>query len=309
MQPAAVEQNSSHSIDPLFEDALYLFQLGNHSVFNRLLSQVPEKDRLETIHALSRYIHEHYGTLHGNAMLRRLVQHENFRMYCQEFPHIWEQGIFFTNFSDLRTRVAVSLFEHPEFPSREVDYTCLVHDPNGNVVYRREDTLIAGATHSFDIKTLVSHMQAPMGLFCLRTSERHLHSLRIYAYWSNENSMTTTHEKGALANLNNLIIYPTIVANDREDTYIALSNCDNEKPIEIESQLYNCKGETFPQSLQIKLAPRSSVFFSLSQQLKDLRGFLHDRAGVLYLTNDHNRGIYYYFIHNKVHNSWQIQHM
>lgn len=305
---SAIRHAPDSEMDPLIEEAFHLYTLGSRASLNTVLTKIPEKERYVTFEKMVNFVHDRYGLIKGNSILRRIGQHENFKVFCEQLPHIWDQGIFFTNFNDLKTRVAVSFFDHPEVMLKEIDYTCHIYDPNGRQVFSLDGTLPARATHTFDIDQM-GLVNVPFGHFSLKTSEEHIHSLRIYAYWKNDVSITTTHEKGALLNANDLIIYPTIICDELEETCLALSNTDPNDSIDMEGTLFNARGDTFSKNLMIHLEPRNSIFISLSQQLEGLREFLDGRAGMLYLTNNRRRGIYYYFIYNRKLHSWQIQHM
>ncbi len=287
-----------------------LFSQGSYREFDRFLFNIPLDRQAQFLQQAMALIEQKYPAEMGRLIVRRLGQHPNFIKYVNALPARWTQVLFFTNLPQLRTRVNMSLFDHPKVPRTEIDYNFSLYNQRGDEILRRYATIRLRETHTFDVKELLAsaHVDAEYGAFTLETAEEDLHSLRVYAFWHNNNSITTTHEKGALLNRNRMTIYPTIICDHNRETFIALCN-RAPRPVKFECQLLNCAQDAHPQIIRIELNTRGSCFIPLSKYFNDLSDFLRGAPGALYVTNDSEGGIYYYFIHNRELGTWQIQHL
>lgn len=301
----AKAETRSESVD--LASGLDLFMGGRYADFDRFLLSIPRPGRLEALKQMIDLSQQKFGSFDGMVVIRRVGQHAAFAPFFQSLPKLWDQGLFYANLPFLKTRVSVSFFEHPSMPRSEIDYTAAVIDQNGQVIATRNGTLRARQTHTFEVEKMIG--DAPgFGTFLLQTSELDLHSLRIYAYWHNDNSMTTTHEKKALAHLGRLLIYPNIVCDEENETYLAICN-GGEEPLGLKTFLLNRQEELHPNCLELKIPAKGTGFVPISHYFKDARAFLNGAPGAVKVENDSSKGLYYYFIQNTRLNTWQAQHL
>lgn len=272
---------------------------------------MPEAERGPLVKKLVQRIFERFTDYRGIKIAKCLAHHPDCTKYWTVFPSLWEQSVFFTNFPFLKTRVHMSLMPHPGITVKEADYSYFVTDQGGKIIARGIDTLMMGQTHTFDLEKLTGGVNC-FGTFSVQTAEKDLLTLRMYASWFNENGMTTTHEKKAYANKNPMVVYPTIVADPRHDTYIAIANTRREEPsMEMNCFLMNSRRVLHPKHIELSLPPGASCLLSIASLIEDANSFLKEGPGALYvrMKGKAHEGMFYYFIHNKQRNTWQGQHL
>ncbi len=291
------------------EVAIHQFFEGDVSLFNSFLSSIDPSQREQMLARIRSYAEPKFNAHDLNLLFRRIGQHPDFEKYFDTLPTRWGQGVVFINTPQLTTRFCISYFDHPAWIQRPVDYNFLIFSHQGDKVANHKLTIHPKQTHTHEIADILKeHPNLTHGMFYLQSVEKHLGSLRIYAYWYNENSMTTTHEKSSYVNGSPLLAYPVVVLNEDHETYVAISNL-RKSPYVIRMQLQNSHGEYHPDIIKLEFKPRSTALLPLSSQFKNSHSFLKDGPGSLYVKNDGGQGMYYYFIHNKRFNSWQIQHL
>jgi hypothetical protein len=222
---------------------------------------------------------------------------------------IGSQALFLANMANLKTRVSLSFFDHPKIRSKEVAYTIRLADEAGKLVYERQATIHRKQTHTFDCADLLAGKSVRCGLFLLDAAEPQLGSLRVYACWYNDHSMTTTHEKAAIESRSSLMIAPTIVSSATLETYLGITNLESAGPLTCECQLINANGAAHPNLITVNIRPEGTVLLPLTPYFADLATFLGGKPGALYVRNNKVRALYYYFIENKRLGTWQIQHL
>lgn len=292
-----------------YAEAIGLFYQGEYEAFERFLTAIPAENRFQAARDLAQETLKLKEQHEAMLAVRRIAHHPHFAPYFELIPTYWQQAIFFTNLPFLRTRVHLSFFDHPKTERREIDYSYVIMAQDGSRVGAGRRTIRARETHAFELADLLPNGPAvPFGTLYLETVERDLGSLRIYACWYNDNSMTTTHEKGALANKNPLLVFPTIVCSPRHETFLAMSNVRDE-PLTMQCQLKNLEGETHPRTLGLTIKSRGAGLIPISQHFSGASEFLRSGPGSLYVMTNGVLGIYYYFVCNTKLNTWQIQHI
>lgn len=289
------------------KEGITLFRNGRYEEFNRFLTGICQESRPESLKEMVELIHEKYGTYEALPVIRRIGHHPHFSPFFETLPVLRDQGIFYANLPFLKTRVSVSLFDHPSVTQPEIDYTCVIYNQKGEQVFQKLATLRRRETHTYEVADLLK-AEPGFGTFCIQSAERDLHSMRIYAYWYNENSITTTHEKKAYADMSPVITCPTVVCNNSFETYIAICNGATH-PLNLTCTLINTEGENHPGTLRIGFKPQATCLIPLSRHFAEASTFLRGGPGVLSIATDNIGGLYYYFVHNKELDAWQIQHL
>lgn len=292
-----------------FARGVALYEGRNYREFDAYLDAVPSVLRVPFLRELLKLL-ETGSKSEVYPLVRRVGQHLKFKGLLTNLPTRYRQAVIFTNLPDLKTRVSMSFFDLDFMAGLEIDYSYLIYDHGGRLICQEEATILAGQTHSFDVAEILrdAGKAAHCGTFYIHTAYEHLASLRMYATWFNACGMTTTHEKGALSNSSDLIIYPTIVADSRRDTVLALSALVDEE-VSFSCLLFDHAGEMHPQKVGMRLNPRGAGLVSVSKYFAGAADFLKGRPGTVYLQPEKpGRAMYYYFIHDKELGTWQIQH-
>lgn len=290
--------------------ALEIYLANRYGEFAALCEALPEARAATVLNAVVGFYGKEFGERDVARAVRRMGMNAKFRRCLTELPYMFPQALFFVNDGNLATRVNMSFWDHPSVKDLEVDYTLRLVDQSGARVYERDATILPRQTHSFDVSEILREAgsAARYGTFYLLTASEHLASLRAYATWHNGKGMTTTHEKGALSNGSDILVYPKILCDDRLETYLVVASLCDEKNSFI-CHLADASGNVHSKKLSLALGPRSAAMLPVSKYFPQCREFLAGRPGVAYLRPEiPGRAMYYYFIHDREKGTWQIQH-
>jgi hypothetical protein len=303
--------NKDALLEKLVQVAVKLFVGRQYKEFENVTATVARADEKRFLElVMAQLDKDGYDQPDIASVIRRLAMFPKFQKFFDRLPSLYEQSLFFTNIPELRTRVSMSFFDHATLAGLEIDYDYEIRDHKGYKIFSQRATIRPGETHSFDVEKILSEngLEARFGTFYVNSVFKHLASLRVYAQWYNENGMTTTHEKGALRNSTDLVIYPTVVCDKTHETFLVFSNI-SDKPVVFNCHLTNSSKELFPNSIDFKIQARGSAMLAVSKYFVGAKDFLQGRAGVLYVRPDEaGNALYYYFIRNLQRNTWQIQH-
>lgn len=279
----------------------------NYEAIDKILDLIPEENALPFFSYLIDTVQKNYERTLAGLVLRKVGQHKKFARYVNDFPAAWAQGIFITNLPFLKTRINLSFCDAIPFKRSRIDYDITAFDNNGQIVHKSFNTLHNNETHTIESDVCFKG-QIGYGFLQIKTSENCLHSFRAYAYWYNDNGMTTTHEKGGMMNSMPTLIAPSIVCNDKIETFMAICNVMDGKR-HLTGYLFDMKNKSHPQSLEVHLDKHQSILVPLSSHFENMQDFLAGAPGYMRLFNDGRGCAYYYAIHNKETGSWMIQHL
>lgn len=287
-----------------------LFLSRRYREFRDFLDGVPPNLAGSLLHTVNGLKTEGFDVSDLVPVLRRMGSHPSFAKYFDDLPFTYPQALFFANDGDLKTRVSMGFYDHPEVKGLEVDYTWKLYDARGTLIVKGDETILPRQTRAFDIEAILREARSPAryGTFYAYTAYRHLASLRLYAAWYNENGMTTTHEKGALRNCDELTVCPNVLCDDVLETYLVVANI-SDAPVTVRCSLYDARAAIHPKEISARIAGRGTMMIPASKCFEGCAQFLAGFPGAIYVRPEPaGQAMYYYFIHNRERGTWQIQH-
>lgn len=296
--------------DTLAARLMTLYDTHQYDAVDALLSTVTDDQRQPMLHALAKHLLGPDGQRRWGALCLRTHLHPSFAPLVANPPVMQRQGVFYANGRGLRTRVCLSYFDPRPEAHTQIDYNWSIRDQEGRLACQGQGRIGPYQTHSFAIHDLLTDdTSSPAGLFHIGTSAPDFGSLRTYATWYNDQAMATTHEKGYLRDNRPSLVFPSVIVDPGHDTYLALAN-DSPEPVTLEFALVNHRQQMHPARYSLRLPPYGSRMSSAAESFTNAARFLDGRPGCVWARSTPNgKALFYYLIHNKEHDTWQMQHV
>jgi hypothetical protein len=259
---------------------------------------------------VARGVLKRYPQLRGSWPMRRL---STWRQQREWRLHPRRMASWYRDADDMRTRLIVSNLEVPEAPDACQPASLVIGllDGDGAPVATRRIHLDRNASAVLELRELLPAQRRgrlDSGQVTIDFEGPQLGSSRAYLHWYNERSLTSSHEKFGLTipAVGGYWTVPNVQDSDDYRVHLALTNLDA-RPYVSDVTLKDDEGHALEG--QVWLPPGGSRFVALDRLFKDIRGFLHDKPGVLYFGNNRQPAMYYYFVRNEQLGTWRAQHL
>jgi hypothetical protein len=220
---------------------------------------------------------------------------------------------WFRETDDMQTRLFVSNLELPEAAGvcQPASVRVALLDQAGLSMVDKRFTIARNASLVLELGDLLPaerRGRVPSGQVSVDFEGEHLGSSRAYLHWYNQANLTSSHEKFGLTipAVGGYWSVPNVQDSEEYQVYLAVGNLESQVYV---SELTLKDDEGHALSASLELPPHGSRFVGLDSVFRDVRGFLHQRPGVLYFGNNRQAAMYYYFIRNQRLGSWRVQHL
>jgi hypothetical protein len=227
--------------------------------------------------------------------------------------HPRRMASWYRDAADMHTRLIVSNLEVPEAPSvcQPATIAITLLDGDGAQLATKRVHLARNASVVLELGELLpmaARGHVDSGQVTIDFEGPQLGSSRAYLHWYNEHSLTSSHEKFGLTipAVGGYWTVPNVQDSDDYRVHLALTNLDARAYVS-DVTLKDDEGHALEAS--VWLPPNGSRFVSLDTLFQNVRGFLHERPGVLYFGNNRQPAMYYYFVQNQRFGTWRGQHL
>ncbi|MBV9546877.1 MAG: hypothetical protein JOY61_21120 [Chloroflexi bacterium] len=233
------------------------------------------------------------------------------RQSWREHPR--RMASWYRDAADMRTRVFVSNLEVPEAPRlcQPISVVVRLFDSDGAAVVAKRYNLARNASLVVELRDLLplrlrGHVQS--GMVQVDFEGPQLGSSRAYLHWYNDRCLTSSHEKFGLTipAVGGYWTVPNVQDSDEYRVHLAITNLDAQ-PYTSTMLLKDADGHSLEAAVQVPA--NGSRFLAVDRVFENMRGFLGDRAGVLYFGNNRQPAMYYYFVANQRLGTWRAQHL
>ncbi|MBV9581113.1 MAG: hypothetical protein JO057_21235 [Chloroflexi bacterium] len=227
--------------------------------------------------------------------------------------HPRRMAAWYCDTPELHTRLIVSNLELPEAPQLCTDTSAHVSllDQDGLTLAQRRLALARNASAVLELGELLPadrRADVASGQVIVDLEGPQLGSSRAYLHWYTARSLTSSHEKFGLTipAVGGYWTVPDVRESDDYRVHLAISNLEEQAYVS-EVTLKDDEGHAL--RAQVWLPPNGSRFVSLGELFQNPGGFLHDQPGVVYVGNNQQAAMYYYFVHNPRLGTWRAQHL
>lgn len=259
---------------------------------------------------IGRQVLKRYPRLRGNWAVQ---QASAWRQRHGWRAHPRRMASWYCDTPELHTRLIVSNLEVTEAPQVCVPTSVLITllDQDGVRIARRRVRLARNTSAVVELGELLPasrRAQVSSGQVIADFEGPQLGSSRAYLHWYSARSLTSSHEKFGLTipAVGGYWSVPNVQDSDEYRVYLAVTNLDTQPYV---SDLILKDDEGHELRAQVWLPANGSRFVALNDLFQEVRGFLHERPGVLYFGNNRQPAMYYYFVHNQRLGTWRAQHL
>jgi bacterioferritin-associated ferredoxin len=247
----------------------------------------------------------------------RLAKHYDLYRVAQRYYHRhvrWRVqpnvfGSLVVERPDLHTRVFVANLDagHGRQFS-DVTLRVRLLDEAGAVVSATTHALPRGRTLVLETGDLLGGRGALAGVLLVEGHRRHIGSLRPYAHYYNDHSIASTHDQWTPDETRHHGFCTVISVGESGavETWVSVSNLETGR---YRSKVFVTNHRGVQRDAVLELPPGGTVVARPVDLLGPLDGFLEGQLGTLRFENWSHRAMYYYLAHDRVHDTWNANHL